>query len=386
MAYTYSALESKYNRFIHPVIDIVINEKSINGGKRRFGISNVSIDLTVGFEASQAVFSIYNAFDYDDKEFEFDMVKDFVLIGSPVQIYLGYELELTEVFRGVITKVSFLMEEGDIPNIQVTAMDVKAVMMANRYSRMLKATNYTDAVKEIFGQPVYEGLHNSGVIVGYEIKDTPDYLPASPGGGSQETDTMIELAGESDYEFLVRSAKKFNYEFFVLGGRVYFRQAKCDTENQISIDSGAMIKRMSVDYDISGLVEKVEVRGLDVSKAKVIKGTKKNSNKLSQGNKVKSLISGTQFVYIDPTVMSQSDASFRASSLMEDISYRYGSLELEINGLPELLPGKFIKIDGLGKAVSNSFYVQNIRHSMTSKGEFVTRISGKAAKQGSSVL
>ncbi|MCR5654160.1 MAG: hypothetical protein K6G07_00750 [Lachnospiraceae bacterium] len=381
-------MESKYNRFIHPVIDIVVNEKSINAIKKRIGVSNVTIDLTAGYEASQAVFSLYNCYDYDEKQFMFDTAKDFILIGSPIQIFMGYDLALSEVFRGVITKVSFLMEEDDAPNIQVTAMDVKAVMMSNRYSRMLKATNYSDAVDEIFGQGVYESLRNAGVILSYEIAKTPDYLPPNPSGGvtAQETDKMIELQGESDYEFVVRVAKKFNYEFFVLGGRVYFRQAKCDSEKQITIDNDAMIKHMTVDYDITGLVEQVEVRGLDVSKAKVISSTKKNSNKLSQGNKVKSLINGTQFVYIDPTVMSQGEAGYRAQALMEDISYRYGSLDLEINGLPEILPGKFIKIKDLGKAISNNFYVQTVRHMMNAKGEYSTRIIGKAAKQGSSML
>jgi len=192
---------------------------------------------------------------------------------------------------------------------------------------------------------------------------------------------MIEMVGESDYEFVTRVAKKFNYEFFVLGGRVYFRAAKLDKETQITIDPKAKIKSINVEYDITGLTESIEVRGLDVGKAKLLKTTKKNSNKLSQGNKAKSLITGSKFVYIDPTVASSEDAGFRAGYLLEDMMYRYGSLELEMIGLPDILPGKFIKIDGIGKAISNEFYVQSVRHTMSRDGEFITRVIGKAAKQ-----
>lgn len=375
---------SKYSNFDLPVIQVKVNDKAITDGKRSFAISNVTVDLTAGFEASQASFGIYNAYDYEDTQFEFDVIKNYVLIGSYVQILMGYNLTVTEVFRGVITRVNFVIEDGEAPYILVTAMDVKAVMMANRYHKAIKAKSYSEAVKEIFKQGVYESLKNDGVILSYEIGDTPDKNSSSGEQGKEETDKMIEMVGESDYEFVTRVAKKFNYEFFVLGGRVYFRAAKLDKENQITISPSANIKSINVEYDITGLTESIEVRGLDVGKAKLLKTTKKNSNKLSQGNKAKSLITGSKFVYIDPTVASAEDAGFRAGYLLEDMMYRYGSLELEMIGLPDILPGKFIKIDGIGKAISNEFYVQTVRHTMSKDGEYITKVIGKAAKQSES--
>ena len=387
---TYKELVRKYEKFDRPVINVKVAGKSINDAKKAFGVSNVSVDLTAGFEASQAVFSIYNAYDYDDAKFQFDDVKNYVLIGSYVQIFMGYGTSVMEVFRGVITKVSFLIEEEDAPNVQVTAMDVKAVMMANRYQKNLKATCYSEAVKEIFEQGIYDSMKNDEVILSYEISNTPDYNPAAD-NSTEETDKMIEMVGESDYEFVVRAAKRFNYDFFVLGGRVYFRKAKDDSTSQITISPGtdmpaSIIKRLSIEYDVTGLTEQVEVRGLDVGKAKLLTKTKKNSSKISQGSKAKSLISGSKFVYIDSTVDSTQDAGYRASYLLEDMMYRYGTLELDMIGIPDIIPGKFINISDVGTAVSNEFYVQNVQHSMSRDGEFTTRIVGKTAKQGSSSL
>ena len=66
--------------------------------------------------------------------------------------------------------------------------------------------------------------------------------------------------------------------------------------------------------------------------------------------------------------------------------YRYGTLELDIIGIPDIIPGKFINVTDVGTAVSNEFYVQTVQHSMSRDGEFSTRIVGKTAQQGSGSL
>lgn len=384
----YNSLFKEYGGFINPLIEIKINDVSFTAGANRkvaIGVSNVSIDLTAGFEASQAIFSLYNVYDYENTKFNFDSFKKIVLLGSAVTIYAGYEATVKEVFRGVITKVNFLIEEDDVPNVQVTAMDVKAVMMANRYSRRLKATAYSKAISEIFDQSVYQSLKNGGVITGFSIDNTPDALEPAP-ATEADIEKTIEMVGESDYEFVVKVAKKFNYDFFVYCGKVIFRKAKSDQTKQITINDNARIKRLSVDYDLTGLVEEVEVRGLDVGKAKGVTGKKKNSNKLSQGNKAKALISGSKFVYIDPSSSDNSDVGYRANYLFENMSYRYGTLELDMAGVPEIIPGKYISVSDFGTAVSNDFYVQAVRHTFSKDGAFLTHILGKTDKMSSGGL
>ena len=384
----YNSLFKEYGGFINPLIEIKINDVSFTAGANRkvaIGVSNVSIDLTAGFEASQAMFSLYNVYDYENTKFNFDSFKKMVLLGSAVTIYAGYEATVKEVFRGVITKVNFLIEEDDVPNVQVTAMDVKAVMMANRYSRRLKATAYSKAISEIFDQSVYQSLKNGGVITGFSIDNTPDALEPAP-ATEADIEKTIEMVGESDYEFVVKVAKKFNYDFFVYCGKVIFRKAKSDQTKQITINDNARIKRLSVDYDLTGLVEEVEVRGLDVGKAKGVTGKKKNSNKLSQGNKAKALISGSKFVYIDPSSSDNSDVGYRANYLFENMSYRYGTLELDMAGVPEIIPGKYISVSDFGTAVSNDFYVQAVRHTFSKDGAFLTHILGKTDKMSSGGL
>ena len=130
---------------------------------------------------------------------------------------------------------------------------------------------------------------------------------------------------------------------------------------------------------MTGLVEKVVVRGMDVSKAKVITANKKFSNKISGGNKAKPLLKNSRKVYIDSTISSKEEAEDRAESLMETMSYRYGTLECELVGLPELLPGHFISLSGLGDDLENKFYVVRIRHILGKDGQFDTRVTAVSA-------
>ena len=153
----------------------------------------------------------------------------------------------------------------------------------------------------------------------------------------------------------------------------------------IEAGPGDGLRGFDVGYDFTGIVEKVEVRGMDVGKSKLISATQKMNNKLSQGNKAKPLVSKSQKVYIDATVSSKEEAQYRAEYLAEDIAYRLGTLEAEFIRLPELIPGRFLKLKGLGTAVSNTFYLVQVRHVMDSERGFITKVTGKSASMESGV-
>ena len=78
---------------------------------------------------------------------------------------------------------------------------------------------------------------------------------------------------------------------------------------------------------------------------------------------------------------TQEDAEQRAQYLMEESSYRLGSLRADIIGLPEMVPGKFIKLTGFGEGVSNTFYLTDVSH-VFREGSYHTIIEGKAASVG----
>lgn len=385
--YEFEELKRKYMQFQHPVAVIKINGESLADAKKGYPVSDIQIDLTSGFEASVAEFCVYDVYDESTAKFNFPTKKTKIQLGSRVEVYLGYAGEATCVFVGVITRLNYLFEKYDVPCVRVTAMDVKGIMMAGSYSAQLKAKNYADAVKEILDKTAYEKLGQQGekVIRAIHVDITPDKQRALTGGGNGAEDKTIEMVAESDYEFVVKAAKKHNFEFFTECGRVYFRRAKSDTSILLEIGPATGMHSFDISYDLTGLVEKVVVRGMDVSKAKLISANKKFSNKISNGSRAKPLLKDSQKVYIDSTITSKEEAEDRVNSLMETMSYRYGTMECELVGIPELLPGHFIQLTGLGEPAENTFYINRIRHILRKGGEYDTQITAVSAGMGNSV-
>lgn len=382
-AYDYQGLKKKYEDFAHPILHIQINGKDFSRNKSGLQISDVEVEMTSGFEASIATFWIYNCYDRITCEFAFDDLKKYICMGSCVVISMGYGVCVREIFRGFISRVNFVFRQEEIPGVEITAMDVKGIMMSGNYSRQLRASSFSEAVKEILDKTAYVRLQSNEIITKLEITDTPDHEQAAgAGGGEKASDRTIEMVCESDYEFVVKAAKKYNYEFFSIGGTVYFRRAKNNTELLMEASPGDGLQSYEIGYDFTGLVQRVEVRGMDVGKSKLISASRKLNNKLSQGNKAAPLIKNSQKVYLDPTVTSKEEADYRAGYLAEDISYRLGTMEAQFIGLPELTPGRFMKIKGLGTAVSNTFYLVTVRHIMDDRG-YITKVTGKAASMES---
>lgn len=381
--FTYSSLKDDYKGFADPMVVITVDGESIRGNKSGVSVSDVEVDLTCGFEAGQAAFSLYDCYDLIKSTFEYDKIKKFIILGSTVVVALGYSNVTREVFRGVIVRVEFVIDDSAAPHVRVTCMDVKGIMMANHYHKALKAESYSGAVKEIFQQELYmemTDMTGTGkaappkIITKLSVSDTPDVFDVNTG----TTDKSIEMVGESDYEFVVRAAKKFNYEFYCIGGQVLFREARGDGTTLLSFNNSCNIFNMNVTYDITGLVGSVKVRGLDVGKAKVVENSAKNRNKISAKSQAKSIISGSEYVYVDPTVTDKLEAKRRSNYILDNMSFRFGNLDLEIMGLPEVIPGRFIEVTDLGTAVSNSFYVTSVHHMMDETGRYTTRIMGKA--------
>ena len=369
----YGDLFNDYGGFTDPKAIIQVGGKDIS--KNPIVVNNIDVEITAGFEASIATFDIFNVFDRVKAQFEYESISKAIVIGATLKIYLGYAALVKEVFTGVITKITFAYEAGEAPHITVTGMDIKGLMMAGSYSKQLKAKTYSAAVKEILQKTAYSKMKSAGITPKLYITNTPD----TPPPGTPNKNPNIEMVAESDYEFVVKAAKKFNFEFFTVGGDVYFRPAKCDTSVEINLSAAKGLFNCEVEYDITGLAETIEARGMDDGKGKVISANTKLNNKISSGSKAAGYIKGSQKVYIDPTIKSSSDATNRVNSLKEAISYRYGTFRGTTIGIPNLIPGAFIKLENMGAPVTNKFYIYSIHHRLNKADRFLTDIVGQAA-------
>lgn len=394
-----SNLKEKYEDFHSSLIVVEVEGKKIDKEEHGLRVSNCEVELTSGYEAAIAEIDLIGA--YDGTIFDISKCKNVIAMGSSIKVSLGYGASVREVFRGFIARVNFVLPKStyDDPYIKLTAMDIKGNMMANRHSRRLNSKYFSDAVKEVIeANPFYgykdEQQKNFTELVMDNTPDKPEGAGDGgaggagaaagggggvPGGaeGEKTDDVRVEMVEESDYEFVVKAAKKFNFEFFTVGGMLYFIKAKKNENVLMEFSPGEMIRSLDVGYDITGLVGQVEVRNVDSDKGDFVGKTQKISGKISIGNKAKPLVTNQALVYIDPTAQSKESAGYRAEYLSSQASYRLGNLHAVTIGLPEIIPGRFIEIKNLGVPVNNTFYITRVKHVLY-RSEYTTEIEGCA--------
>lgn len=374
MKYEYEKLKTEYSNFELPAVEVTVEGKSFADNGSNMIIGDVNVELTSGFEASEAVFRIYGCTDAKDGKYLFDKLKPYILLGSYTVIEMGYAGALKEVFRGFTARVEFVAEEDEIPCVEVTAMDIKGAMMAGNFVKQLRAASFGEAVKEILQKQSYQGIGSKGLLEKIAVTDTPDKQ-----SGNQDETAKVEMTAESDYEFIVKAAKKFGFEFFTELGTVYFRKAKADENVLLKLNLEQGLLSHHIAYDVRGIVQEIEARNADDGKGVLISAKEKCKNKLSFGSKVNSVLDGSARVYVDASIHTKEEASARAKSLLERVSWRFGSLECECIGIPILRPGYYIEIEGLGDGADNQFYLTGVRHVLSGEKGYYTCLSAQAA-------
>lgn len=380
---TYDGLKKTYMEFSTPQAAVFFGGEAFkNTGD--FVIDDVNVELTSDFEASVASFRIYHIYDQSTSSFRYSEIKAQVCMGNTLDIALGYLGVGKPVFHGFIAGIDFHFDDTGSPYIEVTGMDIKGVMMASCYSQQLSAASYSAAVEQIFARSVYSSLMQSMKL---QVTATPDAggtaggLGGAAGGGKASAYT-VEMVAESDYEFVVKAAKRFNYEFFADQETIYFRPAKSGAAVQAELSAGAGILDFSVGYSITGLVGEVQARSVDAGTGKLVKASQKLAQDMAIESKARSLVSKSQKVYIDASIQSQQDADARAASLYEQMSYRLGSFEATCIGIPDLAPGRFLEAKGMGAPADNQFYITTVTHQFSSETGYRTRLIGKTARFG----
>ena len=363
--FDFNELKKLYENFQYPGLNVLINGKDVVTEDNGLAITGVDVEQTSGFEAGIVTLYLSGPFNPDSRSFDVKKTKQSLYMGSNIVIAAGYGTVMREIFRGFIARVHFIVpgpSSGNQPGIEIVAMDAKGLMMANRHSKKLKAKCYSEAVKEILSENVFLAQKDDTQkdIITLNISDTPDKQEAQNEQGT--TDRRVEMVEESDYEFIVKAAKKFNFEFFIVGNNLYFIEAKKNTDILIELGPRSGLKNLDVGYDISGLVRSVEVRNIDMEEGKYVGGKKKSNTKISLGNKAKPLVDKQSLVYLDPTARSKEEAGYRAQYLMDTVDYRLGSIVAEYIGIPEIIPGRFITLKGFGSPIDNNFYITKVRH------------------------
>ncbi|RKI44381.1 phage late control D family protein [bacterium D16-51] len=337
--YTFEALASKYGNFCVPLIRIRMNGTELVSALK---LSVVDIKVTLSLHAAGMVLFKLGGL-YDAKSHSFDKkIKSYFALGSIMEVELGYLSHTCKIFKGFVAMLG--AEFSRAPFLVVTLMDARRLMMLSGSQYMLhEVVNYSDAFKTIIAK--YSKLCSP------EIDATDDSLERPL---SQTQNDYLFVTKE-----LVKNGK-VDREFFVLGSKVYFRKPRRVKQPIMTLQYGRELLALKIDEEYQDL--KVEVIGYDGQAQNVVAGSaavKKNKNQ-------KKLFSSAQvFTVADPAVNTQKKANEKASVIAKEKEWKARSGRGVTMGLPELVPGRFVKVEALEKDYGDhEYYIESVVHTI----------------------
>ncbi len=356
--YTYDSLSKKYYDFKVPTYKINIDGSELTEEKSTI-ITELKVELTCDNEASGCQFMVMGVYNPSKRAFDKSLVTKYFQLGKKVTVSLGY-IKTEMVFMGYISAVTTSIG-AEMAMISVECTDAKGLMMNNQVIEQRTETKYKDVISSILSSNSY-GSYSAGTQV--DDIETPQ--------------KKIEIYGESDFDFLVRLANRVNYEFFVCQGKIFFRKPMPLKSPVLELEWGMNLLGFEKRCSLEGQVLELEVRSTDIDKGAVISGIAKSDEQFSNGPSGKKALKKIKKVIVDSSIISEQEATKRAEELLKRLNERYTQVQIKCVGIPEIVPGRFIKVKKLGEGLEGNYYIIRVVHSVSSE-EYSTTIEARMA-------
>ena len=346
----FTSLENKYGNFVVPAVKIKSSSSDIISSND-LTVSDLTVTLSLE-SAGMAVIKIADAYDVKNHSFS-SKIKGLFKLGTIMEVELGYLSATTAVFKGYVAGLG--AEFDDAPLLVVKLMDARKLMMTNGVRKQLyDDKNYSDIFKKVMGR--YSKLCS------IDAEATTDNLTSPV---SQST---------SDYNFVkneLLKKGKSEREFFVLYDKAYFRQPCKNKTPIMTVTLGRELMRLSVMADY--LDTEIEVIGYDPINSKSVSS---KSTAKSPESCTPVLSPSQQQFFIDPDADSEEKAKIRAGSISEKMIRESCYAEGELIGLPEIVPGRYLKVKDVDDMADKSYYLSEVTHYVTGS-EFRTVFEAK---------
>ncbi len=364
-------LSEKYNMFTKPEFEVKINGSPVEA---HFLDEPITVEITAGYAAGSCQFVMQGEFIYDTsgKIALDEKIGKLVKPGNKVEVSMCYGgTAKTGVFKGYIDGVYMDYDNSQGVHLTVECLDGKGIMMNSLHSETKKGIKkYSEAVAEVLkGYASVLTVKSSGID-----KSDP------------EVNVTIEQHNESDYDFVVRMAKKLNYDFYIVNGEVQFRKiSKTEQNVMVQYEISEYIHTFSMLTSMKNKVKSVTVRANNEKDPQAPIQSKVDSYINRPGGSGKAadisnlLTDRVSRTVIDPAVESEAEAKERAQAILSTLSNNVMQGSIVTPGIPELIPGRIAQVKGFGPEFDKKYAVTKVIHQMK-QGNFTTTCELEAGK------
>lgn len=343
--YDYGSLQKKYNDFSVPAAKVLIGGTDLMAMKEAH-VTALEVVLSMKGSGSARVV-LENCYDYKNGSFQ-PKLKSLAVLGKEVEISLGYGSSLVTVFKGFLFSTGMILDGEEGIAFELTALDVRRLMMSDNFhvkEHIIK--NYSDAVSEIMKR--YQKLCR------VKIETTDENFQDG-----------VVRQNASDYDFIVRDLIESGLverEFFVVADQAYFRKPKSVTSVLLTLGIGKGLIRFSRSAEYEN--QKFQVYGFDPASGKPVEGSalSKATDSLTDA-----LGGPGERIVTDPACISGAQAGKKAERLAAMALAKRQRAEGTCVGLPEIIPGRFIKLDRADSVMNQKYYVTRVTHTYDEDG------------------
>lgn len=357
---SYEDLEKRQNYFLAPSAQVVIDGKEVSGFDAI--INSVEICKGTGNEAGVCTIVLTQLYDIVSSRF---ICEDKLNLGAIVEVKLGY-IYRENVFRGFIQSIEYTMGIDNEPTVELTCFDVKGAMMG---------AGTLDFTGELTIKQIINGFFSGKRARGYSaLCDAPDL------GALSELDKPAGLSPDKmdDFAFLSDVADYFKLEFFVEGDKLILRKRPASGSYLIELSPMLGISHISAKITAAGYIKKVNMLGVNDnehdSEKKIIKHTVNNTETITSSASGKKLIGNRSVDVFKYNITDRNSAKTYGEAYLSKSVQRYKEVTVELQGLPEITVGSFLKLCSFTAGFNGIYYIAGLTHSFSAE-DFKTVLS-----------
>jgi uncharacterized protein len=335
--------------------------------------SSISINEKVGGDPSQFTLIVGDIFDAPTQKFVW--LEKFLSPQSPlynekekIDIHIGYQGNLKRIISANLKSISTSGFSSEITKLTLTGFDASHKHLIDQATgstkdsvKIEKNDTYSTIAEKLADQA---GLEK-------QIDPTKKYRPV----------TIKKNVSYIDY--LKDAAKLTGFEFFITRNTLYFidprkvRKVGNSDNQMLTLKWHVNLQEFAPTIDIAKLVPEVEIRGKlpNSNKLVVKKATAGQEDSVDcagngalTGSQIAEKLKGKKLKIIHRNFSTEEEASDIAKAQLNITSDKLITASCAIVGNPNLTPGQYIKIEGIGKQLSGKYYVTDVTHTIDGSG------------------
>jgi len=369
------------------VPDFQINIDGVKQNELRDYVSHISVNEKIDGDSNQ--FTIVIADKFDEVSQKFLWFEKFFSQDSPIffikeeaggsgekkknviEILMGYQGKLNKIITGKLGSISTSGFSSDITNLTLIGYD-----LAHNFLSKKTLSGNENEIVHIVKDDTYSTIAQKvadKVKISSKIDKTKAYRPIT----IRNNVNLIE--------FFKEAAMIVGFEFFIGRDTLFFINPRSGVNNPMTLKWHFDLQEFIPTINISNLVSQVEVRGnLPYSNKLVVKRATagqedivepKSSNRLT-GSQVAQKLNDKKTEITNKNFYTEEEAADIAKAQLNIAGDNLITAVGQIIGNPDLMPGQFINVEGIGKQLSGIYYVTEVTNTIDENG-FSTRFNAR---------